>query len=227
MEAIHRAGGFSDDNAGDFKKCGWARTARTDKGVHAAANIVCFKMLMKENIMQSINQELPPAIRAVKYLRVGKTFNAKSAASSRTYLYFIPSFAFATPAELSTLEAPIEAAEVAPEGVTEMAEIAAESVPEGAVEGAVEEEVVKEVAAEGDAGDVGDEGGADGTEREDPAVTFARRSKEQKRLKGFRLPQEGKDRLSRLLKGYVGTKNFHNFTSRKDPLDKSNMRCTL
>ena len=49
--ATVRAGGISADNAGDLKKVGWARTARTDKGVHAAGNVVCFKLLMREQII--------------------------------------------------------------------------------------------------------------------------------------------------------------------------------
>jgi tRNA pseudouridine38-40 synthase len=184
---------------------------------------VSLKLLLKDNITAMINQELPPAIRVVKYLRVGKTFNPKAAASSRTYLYFIPSFAFATPAELASLEAPSEAPLEATEAVgAEVVGVDAAakdvlvktSVEAGvAVEG---EEVKTEDVVEGEEGHP--------FEREDPAVAKARQSREQARLKAFRLPQEGRDRLAGLLQGYVGTKNFHNFTAKKDPLDKSNIR---
>lgn len=169
--AVHRAGGIADENAGDFKKIGWARTARTDKGVHAAGNVVCFKMLMKENIIEKINEQLPPAIRVMKYLRVGKTFNAKSAASSRTYLYIIPSFAFT---QLSFAHRTPQSDEAHTE--------------------------------------------------ESKAEYSTALAEEQTRLQSFRLDEVLKARVSALLGAYVGTKNYHNCTIKKEPKDRSNQR---
>jgi hypothetical protein len=37
--ALHRAGGITASNLGDFHKCGWNRCARTDKGVHAMGQV--------------------------------------------------------------------------------------------------------------------------------------------------------------------------------------------
>ena len=43
-EAIAKAGGISPQNAGNLQKVGWGRCARTDKGVHAAAQIITLKV---------------------------------------------------------------------------------------------------------------------------------------------------------------------------------------
>lgn len=42
--AIVKAGGISPSNAGNLSKVGWGRCARTDKGVHAAGQIVTLKV---------------------------------------------------------------------------------------------------------------------------------------------------------------------------------------
>ena len=39
-DAIMRAGGISRENENEFQKLSWGRSARTDKGVHAAGNVV-------------------------------------------------------------------------------------------------------------------------------------------------------------------------------------------
>ena len=43
-EAIVKAGGISPVNAGTFHKVGWGRCARTDRGVHAAGQIITLKV---------------------------------------------------------------------------------------------------------------------------------------------------------------------------------------
>lgn len=96
FKAMHTAGGVSDENFSDVSKIGWSRCARTDKGVHAAANVISLKLVMKDNIVELINQQLPAPIRIMHLIRVAKKFNPKSAATSRAYLYLCPSFAFSS-----------------------------------------------------------------------------------------------------------------------------------
>ena len=43
-DAIVKAGGISELNALNLQKVGWGRCARTDKGVHAAAQIITLKV---------------------------------------------------------------------------------------------------------------------------------------------------------------------------------------
>ena len=50
----------------------------------------------KEDTITRINSKLPPCIRVQSIKKVTKNFNSKSAADSRTYLYFLPTFAFAS-----------------------------------------------------------------------------------------------------------------------------------
>lgn len=187
-DALHRAGGISDANAGDLKKIGWARTARTDKGVHAACNVVTLKLLMTENIIQLANDLLPPRIRIMHCLKVGKTFNAKSAATSRTYLYIIPSFAF------SKLEVSVK---------PRIGE--AEPSTDGEAAGVEWKETEEEKSAREEA-------------------DAKRQAETQKTMMTFRLDEATKNKISELLNAYCGTKNYHNFTTKKEPGDKSNMR---
>uniref|UniRef100_A0A0A9YAF3 tRNA pseudouridine synthase 1 n=1 Tax=Lygus hesperus TaxID=30085 RepID=A0A0A9YAF3_LYGHE len=106
-DAIFRAGFISRDNQVDLHKIGWSRAARTDKGVHAAGNIIAAKFQVSPselcdnfvNIVRCVNAQLPPQIRVLHLTRVTGSFDAKHFASSRTYEYVIPSFAFATLAE--------------------------------------------------------------------------------------------------------------------------------
>jgi hypothetical protein len=50
FEAICRAGGVSKANSEALKKVGWARAARTDKGVHAVGQIVSLKISICDEI---------------------------------------------------------------------------------------------------------------------------------------------------------------------------------
>ncbi|KAH7832629.1 putative Pseudouridylate synthase [Monocercomonoides exilis] len=97
-KAISEAGGISPQNAGKFANVGWGRCARTDKGVHAAAQIVTFKLLLDrpDTLIQRINENLPKDIRCFEFRKVTDHFNAKNWCSGRTYRYLIPTFAFDT-----------------------------------------------------------------------------------------------------------------------------------
>ncbi len=96
---LYKLGYISDDNHGDLHKIAWSRAARTDKGVHAAANVVAFKLLLGaeetfEDVRARLNAALPTQIRVLNIARSMNSFDAKTSASSRTYEYIIPSFAF-------------------------------------------------------------------------------------------------------------------------------------
>ena len=49
----------------------------------------------REETIRRINAKLPACIRVQTIKKVTKNFNAKSAADNRTYLYFLPTYAFA------------------------------------------------------------------------------------------------------------------------------------
>lgn len=62
--ALCKAGAVSRANSESPKKVQLIRAARTDKGVHAACNVVSLKMITEDpNIVERINAHLPAQIR--------------------------------------------------------------------------------------------------------------------------------------------------------------------
>ncbi|ENN71395.1 pseudouridylate synthase 1 homolog [Dendroctonus ponderosae] len=70
------------------------RAARTDKGVSAARQVVSLKL--KEDFeISKINERLSDQIRLFAFKRVTRGFNSKSQCDARTYIYVLPTVAFA------------------------------------------------------------------------------------------------------------------------------------
>ncbi|RKP40392.1 pseudouridine synthase, partial [Dimargaris cristalligena] len=96
--ALVKAGAVSSDNADNIQKIGFGRAARTDKGVHAAGQVVSFKMIIEDpEIVAKINEALPPAIRVWGFVRTPNSFNAKNLCGSRIYEYLLPTHVFLPP----------------------------------------------------------------------------------------------------------------------------------
>eukprot|EP01105_Mastigella_eilhardi_P012466 TRINITY_DN284_c5_g1_i1.p1 TRINITY_DN284_c5_g1~~TRINITY_DN284_c5_g1_i1.p1 ORF type:complete len:500 (-),score=131.51 TRINITY_DN284_c5_g1_i1:97-1596(-) len=94
-EAIHKAGGIEDINAGSFQKVKWSRSSRTDKGVSAACNVVGLKMIVDDGIVDRINTELKgTSIHVYGYCRTTNGFCARKRTDNRAYEYIVPTFAF-------------------------------------------------------------------------------------------------------------------------------------
>lgn len=92
------AGAISKANADDPKKSSLIRCARTDKGVHAAGNLISLKLIIEDpNIIEIINQNLSPQIRVFGIERTNGTFSAYQFCDSRIYEYLIPTHAFVPP----------------------------------------------------------------------------------------------------------------------------------
>ncbi|GFZ01722.1 pseudouridine synthase family protein [Actinidia rufa] len=76
--AIFKAGGIRDSNFGDLHKIGWARSSRTDKGVHSLATTISLKMEIPENAWKDdpngivlanyVNSNLPANIKIFSIL---------------------------------------------------------------------------------------------------------------------------------------------------------------
>ncbi|KAF9922695.1 tRNA pseudouridine synthase 1 [Linnemannia zychae] len=95
FKAMIEAGAVSKDNADDIKKVSMMRSARTDKGVHAAGNVVSLKMIVDiEDVIGKINSHLPEQIRLFGYVRTLNSFNAKVLCDSRVYEYILPTYVF-------------------------------------------------------------------------------------------------------------------------------------
>ncbi|CEG71386.1 Putative tRNA pseudouridine synthase [Rhizopus microsporus] len=99
FEALCKANGVSKDNANDPKKVNWMRCARTDKGVHAAGNILSLKMQIPSDydIVERTNSFLPEQIRVWGYVPVIGSFNPKTLCDSRIYEYLLPTYVFMEP----------------------------------------------------------------------------------------------------------------------------------
>ncbi|KAK4984255.1 tRNA pseudouridine synthase 1 [Elasticomyces elasticus] len=96
--AFVAAGAISKANADDPKKSALVRCARTDKGVHAAGNVISLKLIVEDHdIVQKINDALNPQIRVWGIERTVGSFSSYQACDSRWYEYLIPSHVFLPP----------------------------------------------------------------------------------------------------------------------------------
>jgi len=98
FNAFVKAGAISKANADDPKKSSLVRCARTDKGVHAAGNVISLKLIVEDpKIVEIINEHLPPQIRVWGLERTNGSFSCYQTCDSRWYEYLIPTFAFLPP----------------------------------------------------------------------------------------------------------------------------------
>ncbi|CAG8526469.1 4152_t:CDS:10 [Funneliformis caledonium] len=84
FKAFVAAGAVSKDNSDDPKKVSLMRAARTDKGVHAAGNLISLKISL-----------------LLRYVKVIRSFHAKTLCDSRIYEYLLPTYVFMPPEQKS------------------------------------------------------------------------------------------------------------------------------
>ncbi|POM63242.1 tRNA pseudouridine(38-40) synthase, partial [Phytophthora palmivora] len=100
--AIFKAGAMRESNFEDLGKIDWARSSRTDKGVHAGCIVFSGKLLIDEEskvdpvsgrvqgLTEALNASLPDNIRVFSCTRVNKRFSARKNCVLREYEYFMP-----------------------------------------------------------------------------------------------------------------------------------------
>ncbi|KAI9350344.1 pseudouridine synthase [Obelidium mucronatum] len=71
---------------------GLNRCARTDKGVHAAGNVISAKLLAIDGLVDKVNACLPPQVRIYDAFQVNSSFNAKNHCGGRQYEYSLPTY---------------------------------------------------------------------------------------------------------------------------------------
>ena len=109
FHAFVKAGAISKANADDPKKASLVRCARTDKGVHAAGNMISLKLIVEdENVVEKINKQLSDQIRVWGIERTIGSFSCYQVCDSRWYEYLIPSHAFLPPHPSSWLAKKLE-----------------------------------------------------------------------------------------------------------------------
>ncbi|KKP00611.1 tRNA pseudouridine38-40 synthase [Trichoderma harzianum] len=98
FRAFIKAGAISKANADDPRKSSLARCARTDKGVHAAGNVISLKLIIEEDdIVDKINEALPAQIRVWGIQRTNNSYNCYQYCDSRWYEYLMPSYCLLPP----------------------------------------------------------------------------------------------------------------------------------
>ncbi|KAF7889082.1 hypothetical protein EAF00_009382 [Botryotinia globosa] len=98
FKAFVAAGAISKANANDPKKSALIRCARTDKGVHAAGNVLSLKLIIEDpKVVENINSHLPDQIRVWGIERTTGSFNCYQMCDSRWYEYLIPTYSFIPP----------------------------------------------------------------------------------------------------------------------------------
>ena len=119
-EALHKAGGISDDNKGTMSKVFWSRAARTDRGVSAVGQCVSLKLAceidgkLDENMVENVNKHLPDDIRLYGMMRTTGSFTARTDCHRRLYEYLMPLRNLGGPNEIVLTEEEISNAEAKP-----------------------------------------------------------------------------------------------------------------
>lgn len=98
FRAFVAASAISKANADDPRKSSLVRCARTDKGVHAAGNVISLKLIIEdEDVVEKINAALPDQIRVWGIQRTNNTFSCYQGCDSRWYEYLMPSYSLLPP----------------------------------------------------------------------------------------------------------------------------------
>ncbi|EST07226.1 Pseudouridine synthase I, TruA, alpha/beta domain protein [Kalmanozyma brasiliensis GHG001] len=197
FEAFCTAGAVSADNAVNPNKVGLQRAARTDRGVHAAGNLLSLKLILQpeglkegETLVDKVNSLLPEFIRIWGITRVQNGFNARQSCDSRMYEYLLPTYVFIPPKPGSTMHDMLlrmRTEELAKEG----------SDGKSKLDDIVEHPFWAE----------------QGTSH-DFSTDIAAKKK-------YRLPPAALQRIRSIFAHYSGSHNFHNFTVGKEFRDRS------
>ncbi|KAB1225704.1 putative tRNA pseudouridine synthase [Morella rubra] len=113
-KAIFKAGGIRDSNYGNLNKIAWARSSRTDKGVHSLATTICLKMEIPEDawkedpngvgLANRINCCLPSNIKVFSILPSQRSFDPRRECNLRKYSYLLPAEVIGIKSYFSTAE---------------------------------------------------------------------------------------------------------------------------
>ncbi|CDS82020.1 related to PUS1-pseudouridine synthase 1 [Sporisorium scitamineum] len=197
FSAFCTTGAVSADNAVNPNKVGLQRAARTDRGVHAAGNLLSLKLILQpeglkegETLVDKVNALLPEFIRIWGITRVQNGFNARQSCDSRMYEYLLPTYVFVPPKPGSTMHDMLKRMreeQVAKNGSSTLDEV-------------VEHPFWQQHGVKHDF------------------------STDMSAKKAFRLPATTLMRIRSIFARYHGSHNFHNFTVGKEFRDRSCQR---
>eukprot|EP00039_Didymoeca_costata_P033333 m.41902 g.41902 ORF g.41902 m.41902 type:complete len:494 (-) comp9822_c0_seq1:1317-2798(-) len=96
LEALLKANGVSQEVFSNPTASKFQRTARTDKGVHAARQVVSLQIHVDvPDMVERLNNYLPDDVRVFRIIRVARSFNCKMQCTARRYEYLTPTYALA------------------------------------------------------------------------------------------------------------------------------------
>mmetsp|Transcript_23549 Transcript_23549/g.69957 ORF Transcript_23549/g.69957 Transcript_23549/m.69957 type:complete len:629 (+) Transcript_23549:3303-5189(+) len=170
-QALATAGAVPSSEPAAFVQMHWARTARTDKGVSAAANVVSFipspPVERPEQLVAAANAALPPSVRLLHAAHVGRRFDARRSCSGRRYEFLVPLWALDPTVGLSRA-AKLAAAAVAAkaDGMERLAAVAGDARIESATPSAVQcvASIESDTARSAEGGSIAAEGVGTSTE---------------------------------------------------------------
>ncbi|KAL5706334.1 tRNA pseudouridine(38-40) synthase [Ranunculus cassubicifolius] len=222
-EALYLAGGIPEPDRGKPQRFDWARSARTDKGVSAVGQVVSGRFYVDPpGFVDRVNSHLPNQIRIFGFKRVTNSFSAKKFCDRRRYVYLVPVFALdpnSHPARESVLaslgsENELVKCSECPERGRKVAGAMGKHNRQGKVELVDSNENKLQLESEISPSDNGEEC-SNGDEKEKGVL--------ENRAK-FCYGEKDKERFNRILNHYLGTHNFHNFTTRIKAEDPSSTR---
>ncbi|XVE68789.1 hypothetical protein DITRI_Ditri09bG0098500 [Diplodiscus trichospermus] len=245
-EALFHSGAVPEQDRGNSKRYDWARSARTDKGVSAVGQVVSGRFYIDPpGLVERLNQILPAQIRIFGYKRVTASFNAKKFCDRRRYIYLIPVFALdpschrdreSVMASLGSGNELVKCLECSERGRKVIGVMGKRSSSEakskivqsdissnnGDNGNAINEDSLTSELKEATDGSVQNEvTNMEDVLVEEDKVNLKNRPMEERR---FCYGEEEKERFNRILKHYVGSHNFHNFTTRTKAEDPAARR---
>ncbi|RLV96676.1 tRNA pseudouridine synthase 1 [Spathaspora sp. JA1] len=229
-DAFGKAGAISQENAVDIKKSGFMRAARTDKGVHAAGNVVSLKLIIEDpDIIAKINAELPDQIRVWGIQRTTKGFDCRKLCSSRIYEYLLPTYSLLPPKNGTVLsdllkEKRAESPDLFhddPEGTQWW-----EQTYQKVLDAGITQEQLDSIAnvLEPDSESATPVVFEDGEITEFGKLVKQVKAIENESRRSFKTSTHRLDQFRNAMKQYEGTHNFHNFTIGKHFKDPSASR---
>ncbi|CAK46143.1 uncharacterized protein An12g03720, partial [Aspergillus niger] len=223
--AFVAAGAISKANATDPKKSSLVRCARTDKGVHAAGNIVSLKLIVEDDdIIQKINEKLSSQIRVWDILVTNKSFSSYQLCDSRIYEYLI-THCFLPPHpstylgkklfEYAEKEGDLEGYKARQEEVASYWEETDEKYVQ---------ETTEQPSSEGKPADAEKDEAEEARRRKIFETVKAIKAAYLQAKRAYRIPAQRLARVQEALDKYVGTNNFFNYTIQKTHADPSSKR---
>lgn len=206
----------------DMWQVAWMRACRTDKGVHAAGQVVSLKILLKMDAVKQegmaaddlevaalratadrLNELLPTDIRIFAIRRTANSFHAKEQCDSRFYEYLFPTFALARSSAEPYLNPVPRPFTDRQDSILsrEAAKTQAKDSDDEAQMLESAEKTVEPISEMSGGGEEEDEGRA--------------------KRREYRIDGETMSKMRHFLKKYHGTHSFHNFTIGKSASDPS------